>query len=39
MKRAALIQRIQNPGKIWDVIVVGGGATGLGAAVDSAARG
>ncbi len=31
------IHEAQN--KIWDVIIIGGGATGLGAAVDSAARG
>lgn len=30
---------ISNPDKIWDVIVVGGGATGLGAALDAASRG
>lgn len=39
MKRSKLIQEISNPTKQWDVIIVGGGATGLGAAVDAAARG
>ncbi|MDN3548580.1 glycerol-3-phosphate dehydrogenase/oxidase [Mucilaginibacter aquaedulcis] len=28
-----------NPDKIWDVVIVGGGATGLGAALDAASRG
>jgi len=28
-----------HPDKVWDVIVIGGGATGLGAAVDAASRG
>jgi len=30
---------ISDPEKIWDVIVIGGGATGLGTALDSATRG
>ena len=38
MTRAALLDQIRDP-RPWDVIVVGGGATGLGTAVDSAARG
>ena len=29
----------ENPEKVWDVIVIGGGATGLGAAVDATTRG
>ena len=29
----------ENPDKVWDLIVVGGGATGLGAAVDATTRG
>jgi len=28
-----------NPNNIWDVIIIGGGATGLGAAVDASSRG
>ena len=36
--REALITKT-NSTDSWDVIVIGGGATGLGAAVDSAARG
>ncbi len=39
MNRAALLSRLLDPGEAWDVLVVGGGATGLGSAVDAAARG
>src|SRR3569833_3167213 len=38
MKRAAMLQQLQETDK-WDVIIIGGGATGLGTAVDAAARG
>jgi len=38
MNRNDLITR-QLPGKVWDFIVIGGGATGLGVAVDAASRG
>lgn len=34
-----MIDRIADPSYIWDIIIIGGGATGLGAAVDSASRG
>jgi glycerol-3-phosphate dehydrogenase len=37
--REELIKEISNPSAIWDVIVIGGGATGLGVAVDAASRG
>lgn len=37
--RTRLIQSISNPEKVWDIIIVGGGATGLGAALDAASRG
>jgi glycerol-3-phosphate dehydrogenase len=37
--REAFIENITDQRKIWDVIVVGGGATGLGIALDSASRG
>lgn len=37
--RKELIGNIVDPEKVWDVIVVGGGATGLGAALDAASRG
>jgi glycerol-3-phosphate dehydrogenase len=38
MQRDLSIQALQSAQR-WDVLIVGGGATGLGAAVDSAARG
>ncbi|NEM99380.1 glycerol-3-phosphate dehydrogenase/oxidase [Pontibacter burrus] len=37
--RGKFVERIQQDTAGWDVIVVGGGATGLGVAVDAAARG
>jgi glycerol-3-phosphate dehydrogenase len=36
--RTALVQQACQP-KDWDIVVIGGGATGLGTAVDAAARG
>lgn len=39
MKREKLIQEISDTSKVWDVVVVGGGATGLGVAVDAVLRG
>ncbi|MBU1172658.1 MAG: glycerol-3-phosphate dehydrogenase/oxidase [Proteobacteria bacterium] len=39
MIRSEMIARLEKDTKIWDVIVIGGGATGLGAAVESASRG
>jgi len=40
MKREPLLNKLKsNPGKIWDMVVIGGGATGLGVAVDAATRG
>ena len=36
--RAALLERLREP-VAWDVIVIGGGATGLGCALDATARG
>jgi len=40
MNREFILNKlISEPDKIWDVIIIGGGATGLGAAVDSASRG
>ena len=36
--RASLLQQLENNSD-WDVIVIGGGATGLGVALDSATRG
>ena len=40
MQREHLLTKIKrSPDKIWDVIVIGGGATGLGVAVDASSRG
>lgn len=40
MDRSALIQKLQdNQSLMWDVIVIGGGATGLGIGLDAATRG
>ena len=39
MNRERNIQRLAGPGVPWDILVIGGGATGLGVAVDAAARG
>ncbi|GGW24815.1 glycerol-3-phosphate dehydrogenase/oxidase [Arenibacter certesii] len=37
-KREAILQHLDSPDK-WDVIIIGGGATGLGVAIDSVVRG
>jgi len=40
MDRNQMLKRIEDqPDKVWDVIVIGGGATGLGTALDSTTRG
>ena len=39
MIRSHFIQQLDDPHHQWDVIVIGGGATGLGTAVESAGRG
>ena len=39
IERSTLTAAMANPDKIWDVIIIGGGATGLGAALDAASRG
>ena len=38
-EREKLVNAIGNPEEIWDIIIVGGGATGLGTALDAASRG
>lgn len=38
-ERNKIIEGLSDPGKIWDVIIIGGGATGLGTALDAASRG
>jgi glycerol-3-phosphate dehydrogenase len=37
--RVAYLKQLSAPGKEWDIIVIGGGATGLGIALDATARG
>jgi len=39
ISREEQVEQLKNPAKIWDMIVIGGGATGLGIAVDAASRG
>src|SRR5579863_1376647 len=39
MNRAGVLERIRSHRETWDIIVVGGGATGAGVAVDAASRG
>ena len=39
MNRDEMIARLQDSPKGWDILVIGGGATGLGIAVDAASRG
>jgi len=37
--REVFLQEIKDDALVWDVIIIGGGATGLGVALDAAARG
>lgn len=39
MKREEMVARLRHRKEAWDIIVVGGGATGAGVAVDAATRG
>jgi glycerol-3-phosphate dehydrogenase len=39
MNRAEISSRIRTHNAVWDIVVVGGGATGVGVAIDAAARG
>ena len=39
MKRKDHLKKVKNRKKPWDVLIIGGGASGLGAAVDAASRG
>ena len=39
MNRAELIDKLEAEQGNWDIIIIGGGATGMGAAVDAASRG
>src|ERR1700743_3847797 len=38
-ERPHLINSLSDPDKEWDIIIVGGGATGVGTALDAASRG
>lgn len=39
MKRSDMLSAVQERTEPWDLIIIGGGATGVGAAVDAASRG
>lgn len=39
MNRSEIIDQVKNFNDYWDVVVIGGGATGLGVGVDAASRG
>lgn len=39
MNRKQMVKNVESYNGFWDVLVIGGGATGLGAAVDAASRG
>jgi glycerol-3-phosphate dehydrogenase len=39
MTRKEMIEKLESHSGEWDVCIIGGGATGLGAAVDAASRG
>lgn len=39
MRRFQIIERIRDHKKAWDVVIIGGGATGAGCALDAASRG
>lgn len=39
MNRAEMLDRVRESEKVWDFVIIGGGATGIGCAVDAASRG
>ncbi len=39
MRREEMIGKVRERSELWDIVVIGGGATGMGVAVDAAARG
>jgi len=39
MQREAMLHAIEQRRQPWDIAIIGGGATGVGVAVDAAARG
>lgn len=39
MNRSEMLERVRHHAGVWDFIIIGGGATGVGCAVDAASRG
>ena len=39
MNRETMLEKFADSSRVWDLIIIGGGATGLGIAVDAASRG
>lgn len=39
LNRAAMLERLRSRKEPWDIVIIGGGATGVGIAVDAASRG
>ena len=39
MNRSEMLQRALHRSEPWDIVIIGGGATGVGSAVDAASRG
>ena len=39
MKRDEMLRRVEARATPWDIVIIGGGATGVGIAVDAATRG
>lgn len=39
MNRNEMLERVGDKSKIWDVVIIGGGATGVGVAIEAASRG
>lgn len=39
MNRISVIKKLKKKDTVWDIVIIGGGATGLGCAVDAASRG
>src|SRR5215203_598089 len=39
MNRTKMLARVREHEKIWDFVIIGGGATGIGCALDAASRG
>jgi glycerol-3-phosphate dehydrogenase len=39
MNRKHMLTRVSDESKTWDIVIIGGGATGIGAAIEAASRG